>query len=541
MAESLYNHNTESNLDILDPACIDQIQTPEALNLIIDKLLTENKRLQQQLMEVKTQSDVAEDLIDTDLNRLEQIHHGITDLNERMTRPYIMSQEMKTTLFSLETLANQGGINSLILEGEPGTGKTQLVYSLVGEELSNGSDVSLVHIRVKDTMSAQDLLYSVDNIRRLSDSQTAPLPPEISREATQWKQKILRGAINPKTDPQYRDFADRLQTINELSAASNDLSYDKYIDMGPLGEAIIQSSMGKKVYLLIDEIEKGREELMTGILDEIENLTFNIPEINETISGNKSNLRIFITTNTEESHKIPSAFRRRCLYSFINYPDRQQLSEIVEANYPNINQELLGYALDAFNALHHDNNLRKKPSTPELLSWIAILNQNFDGQVPDGIPHQEILLKYEEDFERAQEQLQSIHIANDIWKRDLITDPDFIRRHIYNNSYIYDYDDTVQTIVSELSIPPYMVINAILFMRNSLYRFPYDKIIDKDDDEYNEYEYDDDDEERDDNQYEDNDESYDDEYSDDQQSNEDESDSSKDEPYYSQKPKRSQI
>ena len=101
-----------------------------------------------------------------------------------MTKPYVMSPEMKTTLFSLETLAKQGGINSLILEGEPGTGKTQLVYSLVGEELSKGNDVALVHVRIKDTMSAQEMLYTIDNVRRLSDSQSAPLPPEISQEAS---------------------------------------------------------------------------------------------------------------------------------------------------------------------------------------------------------------------------------------------------------------------------------------------------------------------------------------------------------------------
>ena len=96
-------------------------------------------------------------------------------------------------------------------------------------------------------MSAQEMLYTIDNVRRLSDSQSAPLPPEISQEASQWKQKILKGKINPKTDPAYLEFSDKLQAIAELSTASNDLSYDKYIDMGPLGEAIIQSSLGKKV------------------------------------------------------------------------------------------------------------------------------------------------------------------------------------------------------------------------------------------------------------------------------------------------------
>ena len=68
-------------------------------------------------------------------------------------------------------LADAGECNSVILEGEPGTGKTQWAYSEVGQELQEGKEVAIVHVRVKDTMRAQDLLYSIDDVRRLSDAQ----------------------------------------------------------------------------------------------------------------------------------------------------------------------------------------------------------------------------------------------------------------------------------------------------------------------------------------------------------------------------------
>ena len=182
----LSNHETiPFDVNDIDHNLINAIESPEHLRSLVEYVLKENHRLQQELLDIQNTAEIDEEITTTGLNRLEQINHGITELNERMTKPYVMSPEMKTTLFSLETLAKQGGINSLILEGEPGTGKTQLVYSLVGEELSKGNDVALVHVRIKDTMSAQEMLYTIDNVRRLSDSQSAPLPPEISQEASQ--------------------------------------------------------------------------------------------------------------------------------------------------------------------------------------------------------------------------------------------------------------------------------------------------------------------------------------------------------------------
>lgn len=500
----LSNHETITfDINDIDHNLINAIESPEHLRSLVEYVLKENHRLQQELLDIQNTAEIDEEITTTGLNRLEQINHGITELNERMTKPYVMSPEMKTTLFSLETLAQQGGINSLILEGEPGTGKTQLVYSLVGEELSKGNDVALVHVRIKDTMSAQEMLYTIDNVRRLSDSQSAPLPPEISQEASQWKQKILKGKINPKTDPAYLEFSDKLQAIAELSTASNDLSYDKYIDMGPLGEAIIQSSLGKKVYLLIDEIEKGREELMTGLLDEIENLTFNIPEINDTVTGDKTNLRIFITTNTEESHKIPSAFRRRCLYSFVDYPDHQQLSEIVEANYPNINQDLLGYALDAFEALHHDPQLHKKPSTPELLSWIALLQHNYNGQIPEELPYREVLLKHSDDFERANQIIEFMNLAKKIWNDELIHDQD-INYYLRDKHTIYEDSDVVEYLTQNLDADQDTVFGALRLIQDRPELFPYE-YDDDDEDEDDEY---DNDEEYDDDEYDDKDDRY---------------------------------
>lgn len=382
---------------------IKQASDPEVLKNTLFALLNKIDTLEQRLSSIDNGNESKENvsaIITSKRERLEEIRHGLTELNERMEKPYVISAELEAVKEVLDILSEAGECNSVILEGEPGTGKTQWAYSEVGQELQDGENVSLVHVRVKDTMRAQDLLYSIDDVRRLSDAQAqAQVPDKIRQEAGEWKQKIVSGEINPNEDKDYSTFRAKMKAIVELGETAKDLNYLNYVDLGPLGEAIYQSGKGQRVYLVIDEIEKGREELMTGILDEIENLTFTIGETGTVVKGDKKNLRIVITTNTEDSDKIPPSFRRRSLYHYIDYPSQADMKQIVELNFPDIQKELLDYAISVFYQYHENNEIEKKPSTPELLAWIRVLSKEFDGSIPDDIPHKEILLKYQEDME----------------------------------------------------------------------------------------------------------------------------------------------
>ncbi len=269
---------------------IEQADDPEVLKQTLFALLDKIDSLEQRLSGVgeKEGGEGVSNIIERKRERLDRIRHGLTELNERMQKPYVISAELEAVKEVLDVLSEVGECNSVILEGEPGTGKTQWAYSEVGQELQDGKDVSLVHVRVKDTMRAQDLLYSIDDVRRLSDTQAqAQVPDEIRQEAAEWKQKIVNGEVNPSEDGEYKAFKAKMEAVVELGETAKDLDYLNYVDLGPLGEAIYQSGKGQKVYLVIDEIEKGREELMTGILDEIENLTFTIGETGTVIKGDK--------------------------------------------------------------------------------------------------------------------------------------------------------------------------------------------------------------------------------------------------------------
>lgn len=380
---------------------VEKVSDPEVLKTTLLALLDKVGALEARLGNLGA-SEKAESgrtqLIADKKERLDAVRHSLTELNERMERPYVVSAELEAVKEVLDVLAEAGDCNSIILEGEPGTGKTQWAYSEVGQELQEGKDVSLIHVRVKDTMRAQDLLYSLDDVRRLSDAQAhAQVPEQVRQEAQIWKGKILSGEIHPSTDENYKQFKAKMEAVTELAETAKDLDYLNYVDLGPLGEAIHQSGKGKRVYLVIDEIEKGREQLMTGILDEIENLQFTISETGTVVKGDKKNLRIVITTNTEDSDKIPPSFRRRSLYHFVDYPSRTDMAKIVELNFPNIQKELLNYAVSVFYQYHNHPDIEKKPSTPELLAWIRVLTKEFDGTIPDGVPHKEVLLKYQKD------------------------------------------------------------------------------------------------------------------------------------------------
>ena len=206
---------------------IEQTDNPELLKSTIFALLDKIESLEKRLALVGDRSEGGEDLqeiITEKQNRLDRIRHGLSELNERMERPYVISAELQAVKEVLDTLAAAGDCNSVILEGEPGTGKTQWAYSEVGQELQDGQDVALVHVRVKDTMRSQDLLYSVDDVRRLSDAQAqAQVPEEIKSEAAAWKQRIIRGEIRPAEDQEYQAFKHKMEAVVELGETAKDL------------------------------------------------------------------------------------------------------------------------------------------------------------------------------------------------------------------------------------------------------------------------------------------------------------------------------
>ena len=257
----------------------------------------------------------------------------------RGTDRYLTSQALESAVNCALALERP-----LLVRGEPGTGKTQLA-----EAVAAGLGLELIHWPVKSTTRAQDGLYVYDTVQRLYDSRF--------------------GEGNVK-------------------------DIRRYIKYGPLGQAFASP---KRVVLLIDEVDKADLEFPNDLLHELDRMRFHVSETGDEVVA-KERPVVIITSNAEK--ELPDAFLRRCVFHFIEFPDRDLMTRIVRVHHPDLGAQLLEQSLKAFYALRDLDGLRKRPSTSELIDWIAVLRRAGIASVEldAGMPFLGALLKREQDL-----------------------------------------------------------------------------------------------------------------------------------------------
>jgi MoxR-like ATPase len=240
----------------------------------------------------------------------------------------------------------------LLIKGEPGTGKT-----LLAQHVADGLGLAIEKWHIKSTTKAQEGLYVYDTVQRLNDAR----------------------------------FGD-----GDVS----DIRH--YIRMGPVGRAF-QST--ERCVLLIDEVDKADLEFPNDLLRELDEMRFTVSETSDEIEA-KHRPVVIITSNNEK--ELPDAFLRRCVFHFIEFPDPELMKRIVAVHHPHLKEQLLDQVLVKFYWLREQNELRKKPSTSELVDWIAVLRRS--GMTTDDIelhiPFLGALLKNEKDTEALEKYQQ---------------------------------------------------------------------------------------------------------------------------------------
>ncbi len=239
----------------------------------------------------------------------------------------------------------------LLIKGEPGTGKTMLAHAIT-ENLG----MPLIVLNVKSSMKLVDTLYQYDTLTRLNDSR----------------------------------FGDSDRNVSDI---------EEYIKMGKIGQAFMAD---ERTVLLIDEIDKADTDFQDDMLDVLDQMEYDIIEIDKTIRA-KHRPVFIITSNAKKDLSDP--FLGRCNFHHIAFPDPKMMRKIIKVHFPDIENELMANAIAVFYELRQLDAIEKKPATRELINWIRALNADKDFKpkklAGGDIPFMGVLFKKSMDYERA--------------------------------------------------------------------------------------------------------------------------------------------
>lgn len=265
------------------------------------------------------------------------------------TNEYVASEQLLNAVNVAITLGKP-----LLIKGEPGTGKTMLA-----EAISKALDKKLIIWNIKSTTKAQDGLYMYDTIQRLYDGQ----------------------------------FGE--EGVDDIA---------RYIKLGKLGEAF---ESDEQVILLIDEIDKADLEFPNDLLWELDQMEFYIHETKRTVKA-KHRPIVIITSNAEK--ELPDAFLRRCIFHYIDFPDADLMEEIVRTHIPDVEEAVLKSAFDVFYDIRGMRDVRKKPSTSELIDWINVLQLGgiSADEIRSKLPFVGVIVKKDEDLNVVRSKINMV-------------------------------------------------------------------------------------------------------------------------------------
>ena len=268
---------------------------------------------------------------------------------------YLSSPELSTVAWLSLRLARP-----LLMEGEPGTGKTALA-----EALAEALDIPLVRLQCYEGIDASQALYDWDFPRQILHLRAV--------EAT-------TGAAGSE----------------HLEEVEGELFDERFL----LSRPILRALRDAPVVLLIDEIDRADDEFEAFLLEVLSTWQVTIPEIG-TVSAATPPVVVLTSNRTRELH---DALKRRCLYHWLEHPGLQRELEIVASRAPEVPSALAEQVVRATHAIRSDENLLKPPGIAETLDWARALTELGvrELDVETAAATLGVAVKYREDAERVK-------------------------------------------------------------------------------------------------------------------------------------------
>jgi len=280
---------------------------------------------------------------------IDQVVDELADSN------YIADRALATVLFLAHRLEKP-----IFFEGEPGVGKTE-----VGIVLSRLFDTELIRLQCYEGLDSSTALYEWNYPKQL-------LHIRLEEQGKQERNKIEEIIYSPE-----------------------------FLIKRPLLEAILRSEE-KAPVLLIDEIDRSDEEFEAFLLEVLSDFQITIPEIG-TIKAKKKPIVVVTSNRTRDVH---DAFKRRCLYHWIEYPSFEKEYKIITVRLPGI-ESRFAKQVTRFMQKVRSVDFLKKPGISETLDWTMALMTMQRDYLDEDVVIETLgcILKYQEDIKRFKEEI----------------------------------------------------------------------------------------------------------------------------------------